>query len=824
MKKAKTMKNTITHGLLFGALFLGAGLANAQDVYLCAEETTKALPDGSTVPMWGYAVDEFDLSSANGCQNALGEAAEVTAPGPMLTPVGGALNISLTNNLPEPTSIVIPGQAMPAVAEGMSPVWSDGSSGPRTSPLQRVRSFGAETAPAATGTYAFTGLDAGTLMYHSGTHPQKQLYMGLAGGITGTIIGSVDGVTGLHYDNDISLFYSEIDPELNMSIWCSHHAADVACTGVAAYETSIHYHAVWFLINGEPYVDGFTADIPAGDAGQSTLLRFLSAAGETHVPILQGMHMSIVAEDGNTYTWQTSAGTETAAPREQYSVMLPPLKTKDAIIQPAAGRHAVYDGNGYMTNPSDPADVNVGDTVGGMLRFLTVGAGADTDLDGVPDAVDNCPVDANADQLDTDGDGIGDVCDTFPDMDGDGIEDSLDACPLDPNNDIDGDGICGDVDPFPNDPDNDIDVDGIPNPPDNCPIVANSAQDDTDGDGVGDACNDALDADGDEWADTLDNCPAIANPGQEDSDGDGIGDACEVASSVPVAVDDPGYSVNEDAILTVSVADGVLNNDTGGGGPLTANIFALPGQGTVTLNSDGSFTYDSNADFFGTDSFTYQAFDGPDSSSPATVTITVNAQNDAPLAAADTFFLTQMGPQSFATPGVLGNDNDVDLMPFDPSQLSAVLDADVNRGTLNLSITGGNWDGGFDYDLTLNNTRVGVVTTFDYHAFDGAASSGTVTATLRRELSVATATCEYDAEVNECAWVIEGRSAAPNRPWIEARLNGVTLIGRVRKGNGPNWGIDVQGSSIVPGAGDTVTVVAVGQPNGLIEDFLVTTQ
>ena len=70
----------------------------------------------------------------------------------------------------------------------------------------------------------------------------------------------------------------------------------------------------------------------------------------------------------------------------------------------------------------------------------------DYDQDLVHDSIDNCPLlNFNTDQLDTDGDGIGDVCDT--DDDGDGVEDSEDNCPLTANLDqldTDGDGI-GDV-------------------------------------------------------------------------------------------------------------------------------------------------------------------------------------------------------------------------------------------------------------------------------------------------------------------------------------------------------------------------------------------
>ena len=47
---------------------------------------------------------------------------------------------------------------------------------------------------------------------------------------------------------------------------------------------------------------------------------------------------------------------------------------------------------------------------------------------------------------------------------------------------------------------------------DNCPLVTNSDQADTDGDGTGDAC---------------DNCPLVANSNQADMNGNKIGDACE---------------------------------------------------------------------------------------------------------------------------------------------------------------------------------------------------------------------------------------------------------------------------------------------------------
>jgi outer membrane protein assembly factor BamB len=73
----------------------------------------------------------------------------------------------------------------------------------------------------------------------------------------------------------------------------------------------------------------------------------------------------------------------------------------------------------------------------------------------------------------------------------------------------------------------DTDGDGVPDITDNCPAVWNPDQKDSDHDGIGDACNGAIDKDGDGWADRLDNCPYVPNPTQRDTDGDGVGNACD---------------------------------------------------------------------------------------------------------------------------------------------------------------------------------------------------------------------------------------------------------------------------------------------------------
>jgi uncharacterized repeat protein (TIGR01451 family) len=157
-------------------------------------------------------------------------------------------------------------------------------------------------------------------------------------------------------------------------------------------------------------------------------------------------------------------------------------------------------------------------------------------------------------------------------------------------------------------------------------------------------------------------------------------------ADAPMAMND-SYSTLEDVPLIVS-APGILVNDIDGDGDiLTAALVSNPTNGTVTLNSDGSFIYTARADYNGPDSFSYRASDGALTSDVATVNIQVTPQPDPHRTVDDYFSMLEDGTLTVPAPGVLANDVSVDGDP-----LLAVITEPPQHGALTL-----NSDGGFTY-------------------------------------------------------------------------------------------------------------------------------
>ncbi|MGI0048991.1 MAG: tandem-95 repeat protein, partial [Nitrososphaera sp.] len=187
-------------------------------------------------------------------------------------------------------------------------------------------------------------------------------------------------------------------------------------------------------------------------------------------------------------------------------------------------------------------------------------------------------------------------------------------------------------------------------------------------------------------------------------------------NDAPVAAGD-SYSTDEDTSLAVT-APGVLTNDTDiDSGSLSALLVTTTADGSLVLNANGSFIYNPNLNFYGIDSFTYKANDGSLDSNIVTVTITVNAVNDAPVAVNDAYSTNEDTALDVPALGVLGNDTDVE-----GDALNANLIADVAHGTLTL-----NSNGSFIYvpDLNFNGQD-----SFTYKANDSDLDSDIATVNI----------------------------------------------------------------------------------------------
>jgi VCBS repeat-containing protein len=209
----------------------------------------------------------------------------------------------------------------------------------------------------------------------------------------------------------------------------------------------------------------------------------------------------------------------------------------------------------------------------------------------------------------------------------------------------------------------------------------------------------------------------------------------------PVAVNDT-YVTNEDTPLNVTIASGVLANDSDpDGDPITAALVTGPTHGTLTLNANGSFVYTPNANYFGTDSFTYRANDGTSNSNNATVTITINSVNDPPVATNDSYNAQQNTPLTVAAPGVLANDTDVEGSP-----LTAVQVAPPAHGSLTLNATGG-----FSYTPTAGYSGAD---SFTYKANDGLDLSNVATVSINViAMNIDTTAADFNQGTTDCSVV-----------------------------------------------------------------------
>src|SRR5207248_2186827 len=170
-------------------------------------------------------------------------------------------------------------------------------------------------------------------------------------------------------------------------------------------------------------------------------------------------------------------------------------------------------------------------------------------------------------------------------------------------------------------------------------------------------------------------------------------------------------TTNQDTAKAMTLAATDVDGDT-----LTYAVVTAPAHGTLSGVAP-TVTYTPAAGYFGPDNFMFKANDGTVDSAAATVTITVTAVNDPPLAANDSYAGTEDTVLTIAAPGVLANDSDVDGDP-----LTAVIVAGPAHGSVTLTASGS-----FTYTPAANYNGPD---SFTFKANDGTVDSAAATVSL----------------------------------------------------------------------------------------------
>ncbi|MEW5932854.1 MAG: multicopper oxidase domain-containing protein [Bacillota bacterium] len=245
-------------------------------------------PDGNSIYFWGFS------ASPDG---------PAQVPGPhIVVQQGEQVTVNLMNTLPlEPVSIVFPGQW---------PVWVGGRlARPQYDPAGNLVSF-ADHAPPDRGviSYTFTPERPGTFLYESGTHPHKQVPMGLYGAL---VVRPADydpadpahktayGFgTDTEFDREYLLITGEIDPELNNAV------------GEGRPYLVPKFRPRYWTLNGRCAPDTMLPDrVPhlphqpygsmvMGLPGEKILIRLAGAGVDNHPVHPHGNHVRVVGTDG----------------------------------------------------------------------------------------------------------------------------------------------------------------------------------------------------------------------------------------------------------------------------------------------------------------------------------------------------------------------------------------------------------------------------------------------------------------------------------------------------------------------------------------------
>jgi endonuclease G len=266
------------------------------------------------------------------------------------------------------------------------------------------------------------------------------------------------------------------------------------------------------------------------------------------------------------------------------------------------------------------------------------------------------------------------------------------------------------------------------------------------------------------------------------------------SNSAPVAASQ-AVPVTEDAQnvpVTLSATDANVNNT------LTYEVVGSPEHGSLS-GTGANLTYTPDADYFGTDSFTFKASDGTAASNTATVSITVSAVNDTPLAQNDSKTATEDTALVFAASALTANDAAGGEGENDGLTVTDVISTANTNGQVTLS------NGQISYNPAANFNGAA---SFDYRVCDNGTTNGAPDpkcATATVNVQVGSVNDKPVLVVSSDVTIYAGGSLVAAASATDADLPADTLLFSL---NGP------AGASINPSTGAiswTPTLAQVGQ-------------
>jgi len=296
------------------------------------------LGDGNTMFMWSYSLGEQSFQY----------------PGPVLcVNQGDTVNVILNNTLAEDVSIMFPGQEN-VLANG-APAQPQFNGGGALTSLTNA------APPGGSMTYSFVASKPGTYLYQSGTSPEKQVRMGLAGVLivrptqgANFVYNQADGRYRFTPEEEFLVFLSEIDPS-------QHQAAEQN----APFDLTT-YHVHYWLINGRTFpdtvADNFASRLPSQPYGALArvhpydatnhpypgLARYVNVGFEEIAFHPHGNNGVVIGRDGNPL--EGPAGQDLTF--EKFAINIGPGQTWDVLVK-------WYDAENY--SPSNPVPVTIPD-------------------------------------------------------------------------------------------------------------------------------------------------------------------------------------------------------------------------------------------------------------------------------------------------------------------------------------------------------------------------------------------------------------------------------------------------------------------------------